>query len=85
MTNQFIEAIAMRVVELLTPLLSERATPQRLLTMKQAAVYLGRTEGSMRQLINRGAFAHVKSDGRVMLDIKDLDNWILEGKTRRDY
>jgi len=71
-------AIADAVVERLRPLLESRAgTPEpRLLTVKQAAVYLGRTETATRQLAAAGGIPVVRGDARVMFDRRDLEQWI---------
>lgn len=52
----------------------------RLLTVAQAAVYLGRTEKAIRHLVATEAVPTVRSDGRVMLDVQDLDAWIRANK-----
>ncbi len=48
----------------------------RLLTVREAAEYIGRTETAVRELIWNGKLAHIRTDRRVMLDIRDLDSWI---------
>ena len=48
----------------------------RLLTVDQAATYLGRTKTSIQHLISERAIPVVRHDRRVFLDIRDLDNWI---------
>ena len=52
----------------------------RLLTVDQAATYLGRTKTSMQHLISDRAIPVVRHDRRVFLDIRDLDNWIESAK-----
>jgi hypothetical protein len=52
----------------------------RLFTIDQAAVYIGRTPKAVRCLADNGAFPMVRSDGRIMLDVRDLDSWIDNGK-----
>ena len=56
---------------------------QRLLTIPQAAHYLGRTVWSMRGLIWKGSIPVVREkDGRrIFLDIHDLDDYVTENKT----
>jgi hypothetical protein len=51
---------------------------QRLVPLKQAAVYLGRGEDSLRELIYAGAFPVIQEGERskMWLDIEDLDRWI---------
>ena len=48
----------------------------RLLTVDQAATYLGRSKASVQHLISDQAIPVVRNDRRVFLDIRDLDNWI---------
>jgi len=48
----------------------------RLLTVDQAATYLGRTKTSIQHLISERAIPVVRHDRRVFLDIRDLDGWI---------
>lgn len=53
---------------------------KRLLTVAEAATYLGRTENAIREMIRSGKLKQVNTDGRVMLDIRDLDSFIEAGK-----
>ena len=48
----------------------------RLLTVADAARYLGRTEKSIRHLVHRRKLVSIRGDGRVMFDRCDLDAWI---------
>jgi excisionase family DNA binding protein len=49
---------------------------KRLLSVNEAAVYLGRTREAVQHMVASGKLPVVKSDRRVFLDIKDLDQWI---------
>ena len=49
---------------------------RRLLTVREAAKYIGRTESAVRELVWNEKLPHIRSDRRVMLDIRDLDRWI---------
>ena len=55
---------------------------QRLLSLKQAAYYLGRGEDSVRELVYSRAFPVVQlgKKSKLWLDIKDLDDWIDSNK-----
>jgi excisionase family DNA binding protein len=53
---------------------------QRLLTVKQAAQYLGRSEASVQHLIAKGTLRTFRADRRVQLDVQDLDRWIADHK-----
>jgi excisionase family DNA binding protein len=55
---------------------------KRLLTMEQAGEYLGRSRESMQHLVSSGKLPTVRSDRRVFLDLKDLDEWIEANKVR---
>ncbi|MGD0001016.1 MAG: helix-turn-helix domain-containing protein [Bryobacteraceae bacterium] len=48
----------------------------RLLTVDQAATYLGRTKDAIQHMISAGKIAVAKSDRRVFLDVRDLEAWI---------
>lgn len=81
MTDLLVDAIATAVLAKIKPLLDAGAQVKaRLMTIEQAAVYLGRTATAVRCLITKDAFPSVKADGRVMLDVRDLDRWIEQNK-----
>lgn len=52
----------------------------RLLTVEQAASYLGRTKASVQHMVSSGCLPVVKADRRVFLDVRDLDVWIDQNK-----
>ncbi len=56
---------------------------QRLLTIEEAAEYLGRTVWGVREMIYSGKLPAVKIDRRVQLDIRDLERLIDQNKV--DY
>ena len=53
---------------------------KRLLTVEEAAIYLGRPKEAVQHLIAAGKLKTVKPDRRVFLDIRDLDDWIEQNK-----
>lgn len=53
----------------------------RLLTVEQAAIYLGRTREAVQHLVGSGKVPTVRADRRVFLDRLDLDKWIEDNKT----
>jgi excisionase family DNA binding protein len=55
---------------------------KRLLSVEEAAVYVGRTKEAVQHLIAAGKLPVVKADRRVFLDIRDLDLWIDQCKTQ---
>jgi len=75
--GQFADAIADRVVERLS---GRQRVGQRLLSVEEAARYLGRTKEAVQHLIAAGTLPTVRFDRRVYLDIEDLDRLIEESK-----
>jgi excisionase family DNA binding protein len=53
---------------------------KRLLTIDEAAEYLGRTREAMQHLVSSGKMPTVRSDRRVFFDIHDLESWIERNK-----
>ncbi len=64
----------------------ERAPQRRLLTPQDAAAYLGISERSLWNFMNRGEIPHVRfGPGRrksVRYDLFDLDHWIDARRSR---
>jgi excisionase family DNA binding protein len=52
----------------------------RLLTVKDAAQYIGRSEQAVQHLIHRRELVVVRKGRRVHLDRADLDRWIEANK-----
>lgn len=52
------------------------AVRPRLLTVEQAATYMGRTEEAMQHMIGCGKVPTVRIDRRVFVDIRDLERLI---------
>ena len=78
--DSLIAAFADAVVERMN---SERQGPAnlaRLMSVAQAAAYLGRTSEAVKHLISEGSLPTVRSDRRVFLDRLDLDRWIEDHK-----
>jgi excisionase family DNA binding protein len=48
----------------------------RLLTVKQAAAYLGRTEEAIQHMVAARKLPVVRDGRRVFLDVRELDKWI---------
>jgi excisionase family DNA binding protein len=55
---------------------------KRLYNLKKAAIYLGRTVGAVREMLWAGKMPYVRDGKRVLLDIRDMDEWIEKSKTR---
>lgn len=56
------------------------AIQKRLYNLDEAAVYLGRTKWSVRELIWAGKIPEVRIGKRVQLDIRDMDLFIERSK-----
>jgi len=61
---------------------NEFSIKPRLLTVKEASVYLGRSIPSIRELIWDGTLPIVRVGRRIHLDLIDLDKWIEAHKIR---
>jgi excisionase family DNA binding protein len=77
---KFIAEVLKQLWELLRPKLEELYSrprvPRRLLTVEEAAAYIGRTEPALRQLIHKQQLIVVRRGRRVHLDIADLNRFI---------
>ena len=72
-----LDAVATAVVDKLRAQGADTMTIQpRLMSVDQAAVYLGRTKPAIQHMIAEGLLKTVRSDRRVFLDKQDLDKWI---------
>ena len=58
---------------------------KRLYSIQEAAVYLGRSTWSVREMIWAGKIPYIKDGKRIFVDIRDLDDWIERNKTRFDF
>lgn len=76
-----------RLLEILAEKLASRLSEEpsrlspRLMTIEQAAAYIGRTPEAMQHLASSGKIPTVRADRRVFIDRLDLDKWIEENKT----
>ena len=77
-----------RLLETLAEKLATRLSQEpsrlypRLLTIDQAAVYVGRTREATQHLVASGKVPTVRTDRRVFIDRLDLDRWIEDHKER---
>ncbi len=53
-----------------------RGPVKRLYTIPEAAFYLGRTVDALREMIWAGKLRIVRDGKRILLDIRDMDNFI---------
>jgi excisionase family DNA binding protein len=73
----FIDAIAEAVAERLEHMQGQR---KRLLTMEDAAEYLGMSPDAIYHLVSDGKLKPVRFDRRLRFDVRDLDRLIEDGK-----
>ncbi len=82
--NALMDALATRVADEVCARLSQvsagATVRTRLMTIDQAAVYLGRTKEAVEHMIASGKLPTVRSDRRVFLDVRDVDRWIEQNK-----
>lgn len=58
---------------------------KRLYTIKEAAVYLGRTDWGLREMIWAGKISVIRDGRRILLDIADMDEWINRNRIKYNY
>jgi len=58
---------------------------KRLFSIKEDAVYLGRSVWAIREMLWAGKMPYVKDGKRILLDIQDMNEWIDRSKTRSIY
>ncbi len=81
--DALLDALAERVAARLAPHLAGRdagAVRARLLSVEDAAAYIGRTKASVQHMVASGRLPSVRSDRRVFVDRRDLDMWIQDNK-----
>jgi excisionase family DNA binding protein len=81
--DALVEAIADRVVARVKAELSHLSTARVqpvLLNVKEAAIYIGRSEQAVQHLIFQKELPVVRIGRRVHLDRRDLDAWIEKNK-----
>jgi excisionase family DNA binding protein len=82
--DSFVKAIVEKVIKQIRTELSGSGLPARiqpvLFRVKDAAVYLGRSEQAVQHLIFQKELPVVRVGRRVHLDRRDLDTWIEKNK-----
>lgn len=56
-----------------------------LLTVKEAALYMGRTEKAIRHLYERGTLTPIRIDTRVHIDPNEINALIAAAKRNADF
>jgi excisionase family DNA binding protein len=83
--DALLDELAERVAEKLRPEITAakangKGPPPRLLTIEQAALYIGRSKEAMQHMIADGKIPTVRADRRIFIDRQDLDRWIEQHK-----
>lgn len=73
--NLGLDALADAIAERVLARLHSSEDP-RLLSVNEAAAYIGRTPKALRHMIASGAIPAVREGSRVHLDRADLDRWV---------
>lgn len=80
--ERFVSALAVELAARINhqPERPKQPVVNRLLTVREAAAYIGRTEQALQHLIHKRQILVVRRGRRVHLDRNDLDRWIEENK-----
>ena len=81
--ERFVTALASEIVAKMMPRIEGNGRPKpisRLLTVKEAAAYIGRSEQAVQHLIHKREIVVVRKGRRVHVDRGDLDRWIEANK-----
>lgn len=76
------QAIEDRIVERVAEALAKRPIQKRLLSVREAAEYLGCDESTVRNFHAAGDLPAVRNTSRVQFDLVDLDALIERNKRR---
>jgi len=79
--QNFIERLAQTLAARMAQLQNGNANgkpsaPKRLLTVKEAAAYLGRSVSAVYHLVARREIAVVRHGRNLRFDVRELDRWI---------
>jgi excisionase family DNA binding protein len=81
--NGIVDAVAERLLERLREngaVFGGASVQPRLMTVDQAAAYIGRSKEAVQHMVSSGKVPTVRADRRVFVDVEDLDRWISEHK-----
>jgi len=82
LSDDDIERLAARIVELLSPTSSRGHQPW--LDVGEAGRHLGLTENAIRGLVKRARIpVHKTENGRLRFAVTELDEWVRTGLARR--
>jgi hypothetical protein len=75
--SELADLVAERV---LTALRRQPIIQPRLLNVEDVAILIGRSQGAVRHLLENGQLKNASPDGRVQVDVKDIETWITNNK-----
>ncbi|MFL6352275.1 MAG: helix-turn-helix domain-containing protein [Bryobacteraceae bacterium] len=84
--DELLDNVATRIASKLQDAARRQQTTKthaRLLNVREAATYLGRTKDAVQHLGSSGKLPIVRSDKRVFFDVRDLDRWIEQNKRQQ--
>lgn len=81
--NSMLEDIVERIAAKVAAKIASPQPAPRLMSVKEAAMYLGRSEKAVRCLISNGSLPYVHADSRIQFDRLDLETWITMHKEAR--
>lgn len=82
--ENYMEELADKVAQrVLAALRSAPVVTQRLYSVSDVATVIGRTEGAVRQMVAGGKLPNSSPDGRVQVDVQDIEVWIANNKRRK--
>ena len=55
---------------------SSNPPSRRFVSLREAAIYLGRTEKALRKLVERRAVPFRRAGKRLVFDLAELDRWV---------
>jgi len=61
---------------------SEIKLRRRLYSIKEAALYLGRSPWTVAEMVRTGKLPYIPDGKRRFLDIEDINDWIVNNKKR---
>ena len=74
--QHFLEELSSEIASKVNQGLLTATQPKRLMTLSEAAVYIGRSVGAVEQMIKRGTLPVTKIDGKRQIDRLALDKII---------
>jgi excisionase family DNA binding protein len=81
-TPEFVEAVAMRVAEILAPQWDGARPEPRYMSLAEAASFLHWPRHRIYKLTAAGTIPHIKHGNRLLFDRESLNEWLAEHTVR---